>query len=65
VDLEEKYAIGLGVLSIILWAGGAVLGKWLAKQPPRVIRAVLPVAAVLTLLTFFVFVAVARHNVKG
>jgi hypothetical protein len=65
VDLEEKYAIALGVLSIVLWAGGAVLGKMLANAPARVVRTVLPVAALLTLTSFAVFVAVARYNVKG
>ena len=65
MDLEEKYAIALGVLSILLWAGGTVLGKALAGSPPRVIRTVLPVAAMLTMACFAVFVAIARHNVKG
>jgi drug/metabolite transporter (DMT)-like permease len=65
VDLEEKYAIALGVLSLLLWGGGWVLGKRLAGAPPRVIRTVLPIVAMLTLACFAVFVAVARHNVKG
>jgi drug/metabolite transporter (DMT)-like permease len=65
VDLEGKYAIALGVLSIVLWAGGALIGKRLAGAPPRVIRTVLPVVAMVTLACFAVFVAIARHNVKG
>jgi drug/metabolite transporter (DMT)-like permease len=65
VDLEEKYAIALGVLSLLLWGGGWVLGKRLAGAPPRVIRTVLPIAAMFTLACFAVFVAVARFNVKG
>jgi hypothetical protein len=65
VDLEEKYAIALGILSIVLWGGGTLLGKVLADAPPRVIRAVLPVVAVLTLATYGIFVAIARHNVQG
>jgi len=65
VDLEEKYAIALGVLSILLWAGGAVLAKAVAGAPPRVVRTVVPVIAILTLASFFVFVVVARHDVKG
>lgn len=65
MDLEEKYAIALGVLSVILWAGGWVLGKKLSSAPPRVIRTVLPVMAMLTMACFAVFVAIARHNVKG
>jgi drug/metabolite transporter (DMT)-like permease len=65
VDLEEKYAIALGVLSIILWAGGWVIGKRLAGAPPRVFRTVLPVLAMFTMACFAVFVAIARHNIKG
>jgi drug/metabolite transporter (DMT)-like permease len=65
VDLEEKYAVALGVLSILLWGGGAVLGRSLAKAPPRVIRTVLPIVGLLTLTCFAVFVAVARNHVKG
>ena len=65
MDLEEKYAVALGVLSIVLWAGGWVLGKRLASAPPRVIRTVLPVIAMITFACFAVFVAIARHNIKG
>ncbi|MDQ1696940.1 MAG: hypothetical protein QOJ03_2293 [Frankiaceae bacterium] len=65
MDLEEKYAIALGVLSILLLGGGTVLGKALADAPGRVIRAVLPIVAVLTLAAYGVFVVIARHNVKG
>lgn len=65
MDLEEKYAIALGVLSIVLWAGGWVLGKKIAGAPPRVIRTVMPIAAMFTFACFAVFVAVARYNVKG
>jgi len=65
VDLEEKYAIALGVLSIVLWGGGWVLGKVVAGAPPRVIRTVVPIAAMLTMACFAVFVAVARYDVHG
>ncbi len=65
MDLEEKYAIALGILSIVLWGGGWILGKRLAGAPPRVIRTVLPIAAMLTMASFAVFVAIARYNVKG
>ncbi len=65
MDLEEKYAIALGVLSIILWAGGWVLGKKIAGAPPRVIRTVMPIAAMSTSACFAVFVAIARYNAKG
>jgi drug/metabolite transporter (DMT)-like permease len=65
VDLEEKYAIALGILSLLLWGGGWLLGKRLAGAPPRVIRTVLPIAAMLTMACFAVFVAVARYNTRG
>jgi drug/metabolite transporter (DMT)-like permease len=63
--LEEQYAIALGVISLVLWAGSFVLGKALADAPGRVIRAVLPVVAMATLAGFFIFVVIARHNVHG
>ena len=65
VDLEEQYAIALGILSIVLWGGGWILGKRLAGAPPRVIRTVLPIVAMLTMACFAVFVAIARFNVRG
>ena len=65
VDLEEKYAIALGILSILLWGGGWILGKVIADAPPRVIRTVMPIAAMLTMACFAVFVAVARYNTRG
>ena len=65
MDLEEKYAIALGILSVVLWGGGWVLGKRLAGAPPRVIRTVLPIVAMFTMACFAVFVAVARYNTRG
>lgn len=63
--LEEKYAIALGVMSLILLALSVVLGKALATAPPRVTRTVMPIAAVVTLAAYFVIVAIARHHVHG
>jgi hypothetical protein len=65
VALEEQYAIALGVMSLVLLGISVVLGKALATAPPRVTRTVLPLAAVLTLTAYFVFVAIARHDVHG
>ena len=65
MDLEEKYAIALGVLSILLLIVGTVLGRVLAHAPARVTRTVFPIAAVATLASFFIFVAIARAHVKG
>jgi hypothetical protein len=65
VDLEEKYAVALGVLSLLILGGGTVLSLSLSKAPGRVMRTVFPIAAVLTLAAFELFVVIARHNVKG
>ena len=65
MDLEEKYAVGLGVLSIILLVGGTALGAYLRHAPARIVRTVFPIAALLTLASFAIFVFVARLHVKG
>ena len=64
MDLEEKYAIALGVLSVFLLIVGVVVGKAVSSAPPRVVRTVVPVVAILTLVSFAVFNAIARANVK-
>lgn len=65
MSLEEKYAIGLGLMSLILLAVSVVLGKALATAPPRVVRSVFPLVAAITLGMYFVFVVIARHNVRS
>jgi hypothetical protein len=65
VDLEEKYAIALGVLSVILLIVGTVLGLWFRNAPARIVRTVFPLAAVGTLGAFALFVYIARVHVKG
>ena len=65
MDLEEKYAIGLGVLSVVLWGAGWLLGLYFRTAPARIVRVVFPIAALVTLGCFAVFVWVARVHVKG
>ena len=65
MDLEEQYAIALGVLSLILWAAGFVMGKVLGSAPARVTRTVVPIMGLVTLAIYATFVAIARFNVKG
>jgi hypothetical protein len=65
VDLEEKYAIALGVLSVLILIFGTGLGLFFRTAPARVVRTVFPIAAVLTLGSFAVFVFFARLHVKG
>lgn len=65
MKLEEKWAIGLAVLSIALLVIGVVAGRALSRAPARVTRTVFPIVALLTLAAYAVFVFVARLNVKG
>ena len=65
MDLEEKSAIALGVLSVILLIVGTGIGLWFRTAPARVVRTVFPIAALLTLGAFAAFVFVARIHVKG
>jgi hypothetical protein len=65
VDLEEKYAVALGVLSVILLIAGALVGRYFRTAPPRIVRVVFPVAAVVTLACYAIFVFIARLDVKG
>jgi hypothetical protein len=65
VDLEEQYAVGLGILSIVLLIVGTGIGLYFRNAPARVVRVVFPIAALATLGCFAVFVWVARVHVKG
>lgn len=65
MKLEEKWAIALAVLSVLLLVAGVVVGKALSHAPGRVTRTVFPIAALLTLGCYAVFVLIARTNVKG
>ena len=65
MDLEEKYAVGLGVLSIILLIVGTGIGLWFRTAPARVVRTVFPIAALATLAAFGTFVFIARLDIKG
>jgi uncharacterized protein HemY len=65
MKIEEKWALGLAALSVLLLIVGVVLGKVLANAPGRVVRTVFPIAALVTLGCFAVFVLIARTNVKG
>ncbi len=65
MKLEEKYAIALAVLSILLLAIGWGVSKAVATAPNSVVRLVVPVAALATVVLYAVFVAIARFDVKG
>lgn len=65
MKLEEKWALGLAGLSVLLLIFGVVLGRVLSHAPARVVRTVFPIAALLALTSYAVFVYLARLNVKG
>lgn len=65
MSLEDKWAIALGVFSVLLLAVGTGVAKLISTQPPKVIRTVWPIAAMLTGAAYATFVYIARHSVKG
>ncbi len=65
MKVEDKYVIALAVLSIALLTVGWVVAKAVAVAPNSVVRHVVPVVALVTLLLYAVFVAIARFEVKG
>lgn len=62
---EDQFAIALGIFCIALLMAGTLVAKRLSSAPPRVIRAVWPVVAMLTGGAFATFVFIARSTVKG
>ena len=62
MSAEDKYAIALGVLSIVLLAGGTVGARVLSQSSPRIVRIVWPIVGVATLAIFGSFVFIARMN---
>lgn len=65
MHIEEKYAIALGVLSAVLLIVGWGVSKAISTAPNSVVRLMVPLTALVTLLSFLVFVLIARVNVKG
>lgn len=65
MKIEDKYLIALAVICVLLLAGGSLLASRLAAAPPRTIRTVWPIVAVLTAALFAGFVFIARTAVKG
>lgn len=65
MTVEDKYLIALAVICVALLGGGALFASRLAAAPPRTIRTVWPIAALLTAALFAGFVFIARTAVKG
>jgi hypothetical protein len=65
VTTEDKFVIMLAVLSVGLLVVGTIVSKVLSTAPPKVIRTVWPIAAIITAGLYATFVYIARINVKG
>jgi hypothetical protein len=65
VTTEDKFVLVLAGFSVVLLIVGTVVAKTLSTAPPRVMRAVWPVAAALTGAGYAALVYVARVHVKG
>jgi hypothetical protein len=65
VTLEEQFAVGLAGLSIALLVIGVGVGRYLRDAPPKIVRTIFPIVAMLTMACFAVFVFIARAHVKG
>lgn len=62
---EDKFVIVMAVFSVSLLIAGVGVAKVLSTAPPRVMRAVWPVAAAVTGALYATIVYIARLNVKG
>jgi hypothetical protein len=62
VVAEDKYAIALGVVCVVLLAVGALGARRLATASPRIVRLVFPIVALSTFAVFAAFVLIARAN---
>lgn len=62
---EDYWSLGLLGLSVGALLAGVIIGRVLPNRPNSVVRVVFPVAALLTLGAFAVFVFFARSAVKG
>lgn len=62
---ETKFVLVLAGFCVLLLIAGTVVAKILSTAPPRVMRALWPVAAALTGACFAALVYVARVHVKG
>jgi hypothetical protein len=65
VTTEDKFVIVMAVFSVTLLVVGVGVAKVLSTAPPRVMRAVWPVAAAVTGALYATIVYIARLNVKG
>jgi hypothetical protein len=65
VSTESKFVLILAAYSVVVLAVGTLVSRRLSTAPPRVIRTVWPIAAVITLLGFAILDFIARLHVRG
>jgi hypothetical protein len=65
VSTEDKFVYILAGFCVLLLAVGTLIAKVLSTAPPRVMRAVWPVIALVTGVCYATLVYVARIHVKG
>jgi hypothetical protein len=65
VTLETKYVFVLAGFSVLLLVVGTLVARVLSTAPPKVIRTVWPIAAVVTGACYATLVYIARTHVKG
>jgi hypothetical protein len=65
VSTETKFVFILAGFCVLLLIVGTVIAKVLSTAPPRVMRTVWPVVAVVTAICYATLVYVARIHVKG
>jgi hypothetical protein len=65
VSIETKFVFILAGFCVVLLIVGTIIAKWLSTAPPRVLRTVWPVVAVVTGACYATLVYVARVHVKG
>jgi hypothetical protein len=65
VTIETKFVFVLAGFSVLLLIAGTLIAKALSTAPPRVIRTVWPIVAVVTGGCYATLVYIARVHVKG
>lgn len=65
VSTETKWVYGVAAFSALLLIVGTLISKALSTAPPRVVRTVFPVVALITGACYGTLVYIARVHVKG
>ncbi|HTR68790.1 MAG TPA: hypothetical protein VMH41_01005 [Mycobacteriales bacterium] len=65
MSLETKWVLGLSAFCAVLLVVGTIVARSLSTAPPRVIRVVWPVVALITFACYAILIYLARTHVKG